>query len=138
MHEGKLLCVKLKGYQTAINNDYWCLPGGGLDEGEDLIAGLRREMLEETNIEPVVGNLLFINHFSMDDKEHLEFFFYVTNSQDYLNVDLSMASHAEDEIDELDFIDPSSSHILPAFLTTEPLAQHIKDALPVKIFSTLS
>lgn len=39
MHDGKLLCVRLKPYKDHLkrDNSYWCLPGGGLDKGEALI-----------------------------------------------------------------------------------------------------
>jgi ADP-ribose pyrophosphatase YjhB (NUDIX family) len=45
LHEGKLLCVRLKPYKDHLkqDNSYWCLPGGGLNEGEALIAGVERE-----------------------------------------------------------------------------------------------
>ena len=38
----------------------WDVPGGFLDEGEDAIAGLRREILEETGLEVDVGRFLGI------------------------------------------------------------------------------
>jgi 8-oxo-dGTP pyrophosphatase MutT (NUDIX family) len=30
------------------NGRHWCTPGGGLDDGEDYLAGARRELAEET------------------------------------------------------------------------------------------
>lgn len=36
---------------TREDNNKWELPGGGLDHGEDPIAGLRREVYEETGLE---------------------------------------------------------------------------------------
>src|SRR5256885_13487542 len=91
LHQGKLLCVRLKPYHevSASMASSWCLPGGGLDEGEALIPGLEREMLEETGVVPKVGNLLYVQQFAYNNKDYLEFFFHVTNSQDYLHIELS-------------------------------------------------
>ncbi|MBR6019086.1 MAG: NUDIX domain-containing protein [Lachnospiraceae bacterium] len=35
------------------DNGEWCVPGGGLELGEDQVAGLRREVKEETNLDIV-------------------------------------------------------------------------------------
>jgi len=40
---------------------YWLLPGGGLDYGESLEEGLRRELLEEANLNIAVGDLVIVN-----------------------------------------------------------------------------
>ncbi len=118
VNDGKILCVKLKAYEGAIRGQYWCLPGGGVDERESLLDAINREMIEETAVKPVVGSLLFIQQFTEPekDKEHLEFFFHILNADDYLNIDLSKTSHGEDEISEIEFIDPTSNKILPEFL----------------------
>jgi len=138
LHEGKLLCVRLKAYKGHLkrDNSYFCLPGGGLDEGEALVAGLQREMLEETGVAAVVGNLLYVQQFTYEDKEFLEFFFHVTNSQDYLHIDLSKASHGQAEIEEFGFVDPAQTYILPEFLSSEPLEKHIASGR-TKIISRL-
>lgn len=138
LHEGKLLCVRLKPYKDHLkrDNSYWCLPGGGLDEGEALIAGVEREMLEETGIKPVVGGLLYVQQFTHDDKDYLEFFFHITNGEDYLHIDLTKTSHGMEEIEEIDFIDPATAHILPEFLKTEPLS-HVATNSSTKVISRL-
>ncbi len=123
VHNGKLLCVRLKPYNREHREFYWCTPGGGLDYGESLTEGLVREMIEETGIRPVIGNLLYVQQFKEKDtgNEQLEFFFNILNPTDYMNVDLASTSHGEEEIEELDFIDAASNHVLPKFLTTELL-----------------
>jgi ADP-ribose pyrophosphatase YjhB (NUDIX family) len=115
----------------------WCLPGGGLDEGEALIPGLEREMAEETGVKPDVGNLLYVQQFIYNDKDYLEFFFHVTNSQDYLHIDLSKTTHGAEEIAEIGFVDPAATKILPEFLMSEPLNEVVANVGPVRVISRL-
>lgn len=139
LHEGKLLCVRLKAYKDHLkeDNSYWCLPGGGLDDGEALIDGVKREMLEETGVEAQVGDLLYVQQFIHGEKDYLEFFFHITNSQDYINIDLANSTHGAAEIEEIDFIDPSSMHVLPEFLKTENITEFVTAKIPTRIISRL-
>ena len=137
LHDGKLLCVRLKPYRDPsrdATNDFWCIPGGGLDEGESIVACAEREMIEETGVKPVIGNLLYIQQFTDGKTEFVEFFFHIVNSQDYLHIDLSQTTHGQEEIQEIDFVDPKATYILPKFLTTEDIAAHISAGQPTKIF----
>ncbi len=134
-YKGKLLCVKLKPYHNAIRGDWWCLPGGGLDHGEGIIAGVTREMVEETGVTPKVGELLYVHQFTHAGTDFLEFFFHITNGEDYLDIDLSKASHAADEIAEIAFVDPKTTEVRPEFLGTDPLAKIIAAAGPSAIVS---
>lgn len=82
VHDSKLLCVRQKKYQgslTEATNQYWNVPGGGLEEGEALTDGVCREIIEETGITPKLGNLLYVQQFAYVDMEFLEFFFHVSN-----------------------------------------------------------
>lgn len=46
---------------------HYSFPGGGLDEGESLHAGLRRELFEEACVEIEVGDLLYVwEYFPLD------------------------------------------------------------------------
>jgi len=121
---GKILCVKLKKYVgRATKNDnrvYWCTPGGGVDVGEPLIPALEREVIEELGVKPKVGNLLYIQQFEHDNIEQLEFFFHVTNGEDFLAINLGETTHGAIEIAEVDFIDPKTSGlVLPTFLSEQ-------------------
>lgn len=111
---GKLLLVKHGSYGGKPSNDYYCTIGGHLDEGEDIIGGLRREVLEETGVKAKIGRLLFVQQYQ-DEAEYLEFFFELTNSDDFEKVDLSKASHGH-EIAEIGFINPKNIKVLPKFL----------------------
>lgn len=140
---GKLLCVRLKPYEGALSTSgdkvWWCLPGGGLESSEPLVRGVRREFVEETGIEPNVGDLLYIQQFSTPDTdtEHLEFFFHITNPEAYLNVDLSKASHGFTEIAEIAYVDTKVTNVLPAFLKTENIKGRIIRKNNPKIFNFL-
>lgn len=136
IHDGKLLCVKLKPYKGAITGDYWCVPGGGVDPGEALIPALSREIVEETGVEPQIGNLLYLQQFTDNDTEQLELFFQIINTKDFLEIDLAKTSHGEKEIAEIEFIDPTQHVVLPKFLTEEDFSQ-VSSSQSVKLFNYL-
>jgi len=52
----RVLLVRAAPYLTVAGQ--WFLPGGGLDHGEDPVAGLRREFHEETGLDITPGPLL--------------------------------------------------------------------------------
>lgn len=138
---GTLLCVRLKPYDDtviALGDNWWCTPGGSVEPGEGLVAALQREMVEETNVQPVIGAMLYVHQYEFRGKDNLEFFFHVTNAEDYLEIDLSRASHGAKEIAEIGFVNPQKTNILPKFLTTEPIAKQIAQCNPTKIFSYLA
>lgn len=134
--DGKIFVQQLTKNASAKGN-YWCTPGGGLDDNEALADGLRREMIEETGIAPVIGKLLFIQQFHDGSKEQLEFFFHITNSDDYSTINLSATSHGELEIEKCAFINPKTENILPTFLKTLDIADYLENDLPVYISSDL-
>lgn len=96
-----------------------------MEPGEGLVDCLKREMLEETGIEAVVGNLMYVQQFAHDGKEYMDFMFHVTNGADFLKIDLGGTSHGELELAEIAFIDPSVSDVLPRYLGTEPLSDKV-------------
>ena len=55
---GRVLLVRAAPHLTVAGQ--WFLPGGGLDHGEDPVAGLRREFHEETGLDITAGPLLGI------------------------------------------------------------------------------
>jgi ADP-ribose pyrophosphatase YjhB (NUDIX family) len=135
--DGKLLCQRLKTYRHQ-EVSYWCTPGGGLDHSESLHAGLHREMIEETGIAPKIGKLLFVQQFSEDGlKEQMEFFFHIENPEDYFSIDLSSTSHGLIEVEHVEFIDPKSENILPAFLQKIDIETAINTHRPVLIYNEL-
>ncbi len=69
----KLLTVQHHG------SDFWALPGGKVEEGEDLKTCLKREISEELGLECEVKNLAFVHEFKWSEKSDVttEFFFVV-------------------------------------------------------------
>lgn len=131
--DGKLLTQQLTPGSDGIVRDYWCTPGGGIDDGESLHEGLHREMVEETGIAPKIGKLLFIQQFHDGAKEQLEFFFHIENPDDYESIDLAATTHGIQEVANVAFIDPAQNNILPAFLASCDIASYLDDTLPVLI-----
>ena len=77
INNGRLLCVRLKAPITSNSKDFWCVPGGGLEDGESILDCLDRELTEELGIKRVAGRLLYIQQYKYGErgeKEELEFF----------------------------------------------------------------
>lgn len=89
VNEGKILVVR-----HAPEGKYFALPGGHLEWGESVLDCIKREMIEELGIKPIIGRLLYINNFVSSDFIHsIEFFFEIINSADYLNIKSLDGSH---------------------------------------------
>lgn len=130
--DGKLLSQQLihKPNEPAWK-PYWCTPGGGMDDGETIAQALTREMIEETGVTPEIGRLLFVQQFFDGEKEQLEFFFHITNADDYLHIDLDATSHGTIEVERCEFVDPKLERVLPAFLMELDIAKYVSGNLPV-------
>lgn len=136
--QGKLLCFRLQPTKADPDKDsFWSTPGGGLDPGEDLLSGLSREMIEETGIAPLIGNLLYVQQFRHKDQELMDFMFEVKNVRDYLAIDLNKTSHGLEEVEEIAFVEPKSAHILPVFLTEVSLEDDLRSG-KTRYFNYLS
>jgi ADP-ribose pyrophosphatase YjhB (NUDIX family) len=137
--DGKLLLAKLTGYNDGSDkpNEYWCTFGGGVDPGEPLEKAVIREVIEETGITPAVGPLLFVQQYKEEDNsmEHIEFFFLVNNTSDFMDIDLSKTTHGIEEIAEMAFVDPKYAYILPTFLKDIDYSNLAKQ--PTKFFNYL-
>ena len=142
-NKGEIFCQKLTA-NSDKGRDFWCTPGGGLEMGEGLLDGLHREMIEETGVKPEIGKLLFIQQFAESGEqsahgpnEQLEFFFLITNWQDYQHINLEQTSHGVDEVAECGFVDPKTTRILPSYLTEVDLDWLINNSTETQILSEL-
>lgn len=131
--QGKLLAVKHKS-KDGGESDYWALPGGGLDPLETLQDGMRRELVEELGITPKIGRLLIGQQLKSGRNgrdEELEFFFHITNPDDFVSIDLTKTTHGTHELMRCEFIDPAKEYILPQFLGEIDIQDYINDIKPV-------
>jgi len=87
--KSKLVLVKHEG--IGKHGVYWSPPGGGVQFGESLSAALKREFLEEVNLEIKVGRFLFIHEFIGENLHAIELFFEVQA----LNGQLSLGKDPE-------------------------------------------
>ena len=133
---GELFCQCLKA-DDGTKKDFWCTPGGGLDADESLHEGLTRELIEETGVAPTIGKLLFIQQYRDERREYLEFFFNVTNVDDFDEIDLASTSHGDKEIAEYGFVNPTQVNLLPVFLKDFDLTERIQSGGPVEVFTYL-
>ena len=134
---GEILVTKFRQDDDS-ESPHWGTFGGGLDIGESLHQGLHREMIEETGIAPEIGKLLFTQQFADEEKEYLEFFFHVTNTDAYAAVDLAATSHGMLELVRAEFIDPTKNNVLPAFLQTIDIKDYIENERSTFIYNELA
>lgn len=135
--DNMLLAQQLTADHHGVNRDFWCTPGGGLDEDESIIDGLKREMVEETGIIPEIGRLLFIQQFFDGENEQVEFFFHIKNANDFENINLSQTTHGLAEIKNVGFIDPKTSWVLPKFLTEIDIKDYVDNQKDVLVINNL-
>lgn len=122
LREGHVLVHRLEG------DDYWALPGGRVEFGEDSAEALAREMREELGTEVDVKRLLFFaeNFFSLNGLEFHEFaLFYEMRPPVDFRTDFGATFWLEEDGRSYEFcwskVDEESLAmlpLLPAFLQT--------------------
>lgn len=138
-HDGRLLAVKHKA-SDGSEASYWATPGGGLDPYETLTAGIKRELYEETGRQAEIGEILFLQQFASESrrsKEELEFFYHITNPENFMEIDLEKTSHGSEELSRIEFVNPKEVNILPKFLSEIDIEEAINNPQSSRLFSEL-
>lgn len=90
VHEGKLLVVK-----HGEEFDYYALPGGKLEKGENPMECMIREIKEELGVEPKGSKLAYIFTWTgKQNEDNLDFIFSVTNGEDFVDLTGNDRTHA--------------------------------------------
>lgn len=140
IRDGKIFAVRHRR-PDGYSKDFWCTPGGGLEENENLADGVRREILEETGVDAQIDRLVIVYQFHkpkeapFPEVECLEFFFLIKDSPAFDAIDLTATTHGEAEIHEAGFIDPTAVDFRPAFIQSMDLHELLTKNSPVVITS---
>ncbi len=110
VQDGVVLLVRRRHEPLA---GQWSLPGGRLELGETLEAGLAREMIEETGLDVEVGPVIEVFDRILYDQDHRIRFHYVLI--DYLCRPIGGTLQAGSDVSEVAFAAPGD---LPAYQLT--------------------
>jgi len=100
---GQVLIVKRR-YEPLAGR--WSLPGGTLELGETLEAGVIREMREETGLDVEVGPVIEVfDRIMLDDTRRVRYHFVLV---DYLCRPVGGTLAASSDVDRAIFVDPLS------------------------------
>jgi 8-oxo-dGTP diphosphatase len=95
--------------------NHWDLPGGKLDQGENMTKGLQREVLEETGLNVQVGTVIHVGarNFDIPGKSDRVMIFYMCEcDQSFEKIKLS-AEHTDWRMIKLEDIDSNKLEINP-------------------------
>ena len=137
-HDGKYLAVKMN------NNNFFCLPGGHVELGEDTETAVQREMREELGYEVKIKKLVSINQnffVGVDGRQFHEIgYYYIVNAINENNINAS--DYTREELDkgkiqhlefrwftkeELKDIDFRPKYIVDCFDKSEPTLKITRD-----------
>jgi mutator protein MutT len=100
--DGKVVLIRRK-YEPLAG--HWSLPGGALEVGETLEAGVAREMLEETGLEVEVGPVIEVfDRITYDATRRVRYHYVLI---DYLCWPVSGELRAGSDVDDAALVDPS-------------------------------
>lgn len=95
-------------------NNFFCLPGGKLDIGENPQQGIIREIEEELGIKPEIGRLLYVFTYKRDQDQAIEFIYEILNGADYIDTENLKGTHSF-ELSKITWLDRNSTEkVLPS------------------------
>ena len=97
--------------------EYYVIPGGGIDEGEDIIEGLKRELKEELDIEVEVNDLAF----KVETDERIEYFYNCK----YISGDFKLNGEELDRMSDSNYYEPTFIEIKD--INNYDIMQEVKD-----------
>lgn len=115
VHEDKLLVVK-----HTKESDFYALPGGKLEVGENPLECMIREIKEELGVEVKDPKLAYVHRFeTKEGQENLEFFFLIKEGESFVDLTSNNRTHAF-EISEIRWIGADEEvRILPESIHKE-------------------
>ena len=125
-----LLAQKLRG----VPGETWFLPGGTVDDGENLPSALRHELREECGVDAEIGRLLCVNQYFDGTQHVVAFLFHIRNTDAFRSINLSETTHGEREIAEIAFVDRHSTVIAPDWVSSADLASVCSRDIPVVFY----
>lgn len=109
---GEFLIVK-RAVDDDFQANFWEIPGGKLDLGEDILEGLKREVNEESGLDITVVYPLYTYKYTHPDnaeKEYLEIQFYcrLVNEEQQVTLSNEHAAYEWITFDRIDQFSPMS------------------------------
>jgi 8-oxo-dGTP pyrophosphatase MutT (NUDIX family) len=101
--------------------DYYALPGGKLEVGENPLECIKRELKEELGVEVKQAKLAYVYRWVKEatNEENLEFIFLIPDSESFVDISANNRSHAF-EIVDMKWLDKDSDiKVLPDFIKKE-------------------
>ncbi|MBN2533705.1 MAG: NUDIX hydrolase [Spirochaetales bacterium] len=77
-------------HETPEGKRYWWLPGGGLEENEEPVEGIRREIMEELGVEIDIHELFNFSH-NNPDRKYKEYFVAIASIKEKQHIILDSA-----------------------------------------------
>ena len=103
VRDGQVVIVRRR-YEPLAG--HWSLPGGTLELGETLEAGVVREMREETGLEVDVGPVIEVfDRIMLDERKRVRYHFVLV---DYLCRPIGGELRAGSDVDRAVFVDPAA------------------------------
>lgn len=132
--EKKLLTVQHHG------SNFWSLPGGKVEQGEDLKTCLKREIFEELGVQCEVKNLVFVHEFLWSENSDVttEFFFVGEISEGNMQISEFSGEFADQELQKINWNTLTKDlHLKPEFLQNFSAEEIIQKKFP-EYFSYIS